>query len=95
MNRTLAADLARLPDLLEATRRTAADALGALDARPVVPPAGPPRDPEPLPEHAAGTESALTAFAEHWAPRLSASAGPRYLGFVTGGATPPPSPGTG
>ncbi|MFE2876205.1 pyridoxal phosphate-dependent decarboxylase family protein [Streptomyces roseus] len=90
MDRTLAADLARLPDLLEATRRTAVDALAALDARPVVPrpPASPPLRTEPLPRHGSGTESALTAFAERWTPRLSASAGPRYLGFVTGGATP-------
>ncbi|MFD3697694.1 pyridoxal phosphate-dependent decarboxylase family protein [Streptomyces sp. NPDC058646] len=88
MDRTLAADLARLPDLLDATRRAAADALATLDARPVVPPAGTLRDPEPLPEHGTGTEQALAAFRDRWAPRLSASAGPRYLGFVTGGATP-------
>ncbi|MFB6619060.1 pyridoxal phosphate-dependent decarboxylase family protein [Streptomyces sp. NPDC085524] len=89
MDRTLAADLARLPELLEATRRAAADALATLDARPVVPPAGRnPYDPEPLPDHGDGTEAALAAFRERWEPRLSASAGPRYLGFVTGGATP-------
>ncbi|MFJ4780695.1 pyridoxal phosphate-dependent decarboxylase family protein [Streptomyces sp. NPDC088762] len=88
MDRTLADDLARLPDLLDATRRAAADALATLDARPVVPPPPGQQRPEPLPEHGTGTEAALAAFRERWEPRLSASAGPRYLGFVTGGATP-------
>ncbi|MFD7631621.1 pyridoxal phosphate-dependent decarboxylase family protein [Streptomyces sp. NPDC059851] len=88
MDRTLAADLSRLPDLLDAARRAATDTLATLGERPVVRlPAGQP-DPEPLPERGTGTEAALAAFADRWAPRLSASAGPRYLGFVTGGATP-------
>ncbi|WP_405788891.1 pyridoxal-dependent decarboxylase [Streptomyces sp. NBC_00029] len=92
MDRTLAADLARLPELLDATRAAAADALATLDARPVVAPTGEPHSPQPLPEglpeHARGTEAALADFRDRWEPRLSASAGPRYLGFVTGGATP-------
>ncbi|WP_299976224.1 aminotransferase class I/II-fold pyridoxal phosphate-dependent enzyme [uncultured Pseudoteredinibacter sp.] len=35
-----------------------------------------------------GARSAFDDFTAHIAPQLSASAGPRYLGFVTGGATP-------
>ncbi|MFJ3881842.1 pyridoxal phosphate-dependent decarboxylase family protein [Streptomyces sp. NPDC090077] len=87
MDRTLAADLARLPEILDATRRTAAEALATLDDRPVVPPQDAP-PPVPLPGRGTGAEAALAEFRARWEPRLSASAGPRYLGFVTGGATP-------
>ncbi|MGW0899637.1 pyridoxal phosphate-dependent decarboxylase family protein, partial [Streptomyces goshikiensis] len=47
-----------------------------------------PAPPERLPEDGSGADAALAAFRDRWEPRLSASAGPRYLGFVTGGATP-------
>ncbi|MEU6892186.1 pyridoxal-dependent decarboxylase [Streptomyces sp. NPDC046557] len=87
MHPTLAADLARLPALLDAARHAATEALTALDTRPVIPTTTP-LTPEPLPDHGSGAEATLAAFRHRWAPRLSASAGPRYLGFVTGGATP-------
>jgi hypothetical protein len=41
-----------------------------------------------LPEEGLGTLSALSAFRTNYEALLSASPGPRYLGFVTGGSTP-------
>ncbi|MFE0381372.1 pyridoxal phosphate-dependent decarboxylase family protein [Streptomyces inhibens] len=87
MHPQLAADLDRLPDLLEVTRRHAATFLDGLAKAPVVPDGPAPRA-VPLPEEAAGLRAALRDFAARWEPGLSASAGPRYLGFVTGGVTP-------
>jgi glutamate/tyrosine decarboxylase-like PLP-dependent enzyme len=87
MHPLLARDLEELPELLEATRAHAARLLGLLGERPVVvPTSGPPAG--PLPPAGSGARGALEEFAERWAPAFSASAGPRYLGFVTGGATP-------
>ncbi|KWK29030.1 amino acid decarboxylase [Burkholderia stagnalis] len=87
MHPTLAADLANLDALLDDTRRHAVAALSSLDARPAAV-APPPASPTPLPEHGAGLDGALAEFTARWAPGFSGSAGPRYLGFVTGGATP-------
>lgn len=87
MHPRLAADLAELPALLEATRLQATEILGRLDEQPVVPPLRLPA-PEPLPEEGAGLTGALAEFTRTWAPLFSASPGPRYLGFVTGGVTP-------
>lgn len=42
----------------------------------------------PAPPDGVGLEAAMALAAERIAPHLSASPGPRYLGFVTGGATP-------
>ncbi|MFI8529212.1 pyridoxal phosphate-dependent decarboxylase family protein [Streptomyces aquilus] len=87
MHRTLADDLSRLPELLSTARDLAVQELAGLAERPVVRLDKAP-DPEALPGIGAGGEAALARFAERWAPGFSGSAGPRYLGFVTGGATP-------
>lgn len=87
MDPVLADDLADLPALLAATRDLAEHALAGLDARPVDP-APDNHVPAQLPHHGVGARKALDEFAQRWEPRFSGSAGPRYLGFVTGGATP-------
>ena len=87
MQSPLADDLATLPALLQSVRDYAVAVLAGLDDRPVAPtPAAVPA--VGLPEHGAGTAGALAAFQQRWAPGFSGSAGPRYLGFVTGGTTP-------
>ncbi len=87
MHRTLADDLSRLPELLQSARDLAALEVTGLAERPVVQFDETP-DRDPLPGEGAGAEGALARFAQRWAPGFSGSAGPRYLGFVTGGATP-------
>ena len=87
MHPLLGDDLARFPELLQVARDFAAREVAGLAARPVAY-LGPPPVAEPLPSAGTGTEGALARFAERWAPGFSASAGPRYLGFVVGGATP-------
>ncbi|MFI6709120.1 pyridoxal phosphate-dependent decarboxylase family protein [Nonomuraea sp. NPDC050478] len=80
-------DLVQLPDLLKETQEHAVRLLEGLAERPVAPPPGR-REPVALPERGEGARGALEAFARRWEPGFSASAGPRYLGFVTGGSTP-------
>lgn len=83
----LAADLADLPELLDATRKTAERVLAGLDDRPVARPRH--QAPvAPLPTSGVGLRSALSLFEQRWEPDFSGGAGPRYLGFVTGGVTP-------
>jgi glutamate/tyrosine decarboxylase-like PLP-dependent enzyme len=87
MDAKLSHDLTHLDALLARTLAHAVDALDSVERRP--PALAPPAAVfEPLPEHGAGLEGALDEFNARWAPGFSGSAGPRYLGFVTGGATP-------
>ena len=76
-----------LPVLLDTAAAHARQFLDGVDARPVQP-----RDvtlPDAtLPEIGIGAQAMLERLATTVLPQLTASAGPRYLGFVTGGATP-------
>ncbi|GAB3289932.1 pyridoxal phosphate-dependent decarboxylase family protein [Parasphingorhabdus pacifica] len=87
MHPALSEDLARLSELLAHAHRFAVETLEAVDERPAaVPPAA--VDTAPLPQRGLGGEATLDLFQRRWADRFSGSAGARYLGFVTGGATP-------
>lgn len=91
MHPTLQQDLTRFPLILDHTRRLAETFLAGLNERPVCPPAAAqqlkPGD-DRLSAEGVGAQAALEHFWQHYADGLSASAGPRYFGFVTGGATP-------
>src|SRR5687768_10187099 len=80
-------DKENLPDILDGVLRQALGFLDGIDDRPAA--VDPPRfEPEDLPEEGVGASGAILRFLERYAPYLSGSAGPRYLGFVTGGSTP-------
>jgi len=80
-------DWAGLDAILDDARGAAGAYLATLRARP--PAAIPPDVPAPaLPEDGIGARAAIARFVRDYEPHLSASAGPRYLGFVTGGTTP-------
>jgi glutamate/tyrosine decarboxylase-like PLP-dependent enzyme len=87
MHPRLAEDLANLPDLLKIVQEHAVRLLDTLDERAAAR-APPAHVPASLPQYGAGLHAALAQFEQRWAPGFSGSAGPRYLGFVTGGATP-------
>ena len=87
MDARLAADLTMLPGLLDETRDYAGTLLAGLGDRAAAAPARP-FAPAPLPVEGRGLSGALAEFARRWEPGFSGSAGPRYFGFVTGGATP-------
>lgn len=87
MDPLLRKDLHRSAALLAEVARVSGEYLDGIDAEPVVgrPLAAAPRGLRGVGEGAAST---LRLFQQTVLPGLAASAGPRYLGFVTGGATP-------
>lgn len=87
MHPRLAQDRASLPRLLEATSCYAERVLAGVDERPVAT-RPEPFTPQPPPKEGIGLQATLELFAQRWEPGFSGSAGPRYLGFVTGGVTP-------
>jgi len=70
---------------LDHARRLADTFLQELHLRRVTPEALPPA---PMPPDGVGLDRTFALLASEVAPYLSASPGPRYLGFVTGGVTP-------
>lgn len=76
-----------VPDLTQRTADLARDFLATIDTRPVQPGAGVLPDAS-LPAMGHGTAAVLDRIAETVLPHVTGSAGPRYLGFVTGGSTP-------
>jgi glutamate/tyrosine decarboxylase-like PLP-dependent enzyme len=87
MRHNLQSDLNRVGEILSTTLGYAASVLETVNSRPV---AIEPQAPAPvgLQEVGHGFETALADFKARWASGFSGSAGSRYLGFVTGGATP-------
>lgn len=87
MQEQLLSDLLTIPDLLGEAHQLALNYLDTVDEAPVIPSTQPPPR-RPLPDEPVGTQGALRVFADEWLPTMVASTGPRFQGFVTGGATP-------
>lgn len=88
MHPLLKKDLQSLPELTQSARDLALGYLQGLDERPAArAPRGQAMDAKPMPLEQ-GAAAAMALFEREWLPTLAGSAGPRYLGFVTGGATP-------
>jgi glutamate/tyrosine decarboxylase-like PLP-dependent enzyme len=82
-------DARELGALLDEVRGAALEFLASLPERPVAAPEGGRPEAAPrLREEGLGARAAVGHFRAAYEPWLSGSAGPRYLGFVTGGTTP-------
>ncbi|MEO8953991.1 MAG: pyridoxal phosphate-dependent decarboxylase family protein [Ktedonobacteraceae bacterium] len=80
-------DREQLERILDAAHSAAFQFLHGISERPAghTPESLPP---DTLPEEGLGAQEALSLFRRKYEAQLSGSAGPRYLGFVTGGSTP-------
>ncbi|KEY60774.1 pyridoxal-dependent decarboxylase [Serratia sp. DD3] len=91
MHWRLQQDLDNYPEILNCATQLAQNFLSGLDRRSVCPPLMDQQikpDDQQLSPEGKGAVAALEYFWHHYAAGLSASAGPRYFGFVTGGVTP-------
>lgn len=88
MHSQLKSDRDNLPVLLQLALREAGAFLATLDTRPVAVPLPDVAPSITLPTSGLGGSDAIALFRERHSALLSGSAGPRYLGFVTGGTTP-------
>lgn len=87
MTNHLKLELENFPNILNSVKKTSEQFLDSLDLRPT---SSTPynHDNSTLPDSGHGTESTLELFLNQFDTHLVASTGPRYWGFVTGGATP-------
>lgn len=91
MHPLLQHDLEHFPEILKQACDTALQHLNALAEMPVCAPAANQQikqGDEQLTQHGIGAQRAIEQFWHDYSAGLSASAGPRYFAFVTGGATP-------
>jgi len=91
MHPLLAQDRQQLPEILEQTRTLALEFLHSLPERSTCPALVDQQvnaEDQQLPAIGIGAQAALNHFWQQYQAGLSASAGPRYFGFVTGGSTP-------
>ncbi|MEZ4633978.1 MAG: pyridoxal-dependent decarboxylase [Caldilineaceae bacterium] len=81
-------DAHNLDDILRRTLDEALTFLAAVDERPAGAVMPSSFAATTLADEGIGADAALAVFKERYEPWMSGSAGPRYFGFVTGGATP-------
>ena len=88
MNKILEKDLINIGNLLEKIKKQGVNHLQSLDETPTSHQFAAIENPRSLNKKGLGTAKTLTVFNETFKPIMVASGGPRYWGFVTGGATP-------